>query len=108
RNVARRSVFFHNGEITSLEAAVRFYAERDTNPRRWYPARGSRVDVFDDLPPALRGNVHREPPFGGDPGGKPALDAKDVRDIVAFLRTLDDGYRPVNAPAPPASRRTRE
>ena len=94
RNVARRAVFFHNGEVKSLEAAVRFYAERDTSPRRWYPVRGSRIDIFDDLPPALRGNVHRDKPFGGPIGGKPALTPAEIRDIVAFLRTLDDGYAP--------------
>ena len=93
RNVAKRSVFFHNGEVKSLEDAVRFYAERDTNPRRWYPARGSRIETFDDLPPALRANVHREAPFGGTPGGKAALTPAEIRDIVSFLRTLDDGYR---------------
>jgi cytochrome c peroxidase len=93
RNVAQRRVFFHNGSVKSLDAAVRFYAERDTNPRRWYPVRGSRIDVYDDLPEALRGNVHRDAPFGGAPGGKPALSPGEIRDIVAFLRTLDDGYR---------------
>ena len=94
RNVARRAVFFHNGRVRSLEEAVRFYAERDTNPARWYPrGKGGRVEMFDDLPPALRENVNREAPFGGRPGGKPALDRSEIRDVVAFLRTLDDGYR---------------
>jgi cytochrome c peroxidase len=32
RNVATRSVFFHNGVITSLEQAVRFYNTRDVYP----------------------------------------------------------------------------
>ena len=95
RNVARRSVFFHNGKIKSLEEAVRFYAERDTDPARWYPRRADgAVEAFDDIPPAMRDNVSREPPFGGKPGGKPALDRSEIRDIVAFLRTLDDGYVP--------------
>jgi cytochrome c peroxidase len=48
--------------------------------------------MFDDLPPELRGNVNREAPFGGISGGKPALDRGEIRDVVAFLRTLDDGY----------------
>ncbi len=95
RNVARRAVFFHNGKFTRLEDVVRFYAQRDTNPARWYP-RGAdgRIDVFDDLPPAMRGNVDREPPFGRAPGGRPALDEAEIRAVVAFLGTLDDGYRP--------------
>jgi len=94
RNVARRSVFFHNGAFHDLAEVVRFYAQRDTNPAKWYP-RGAdgRVDVFDDLPPGLRANVNREPPFGRKPGARPALDEAEIRDVVAFLRTLDDGYR---------------
>ena len=91
RNTARRSVYFHNGAVTSLEKAVRFYAERDAKPARWYPVRGGRIEKFDDLPSNLRDNVHREAPFGGD---KATLDDADIRDIVAFLRTLDDGYAP--------------
>lgn len=97
RNVSKRAVFFHNGSFTSLEEVVRFYAERDTNPGRWYPKRADgSVDVFDDLPPAMRVNVNREAPFGGKPGDKPPLDREEIRDIVAFLRTLDDGYSPKN------------
>ena len=96
RNVARRPVFFHNGSFRDLEQVVRFYAQRDTNPAKWYPrGPGGRVEVFDDIPANMRGNVNREPPFGGKPGGRPALDDAEIRDIVAFLRTLDDGYRPV-------------
>ena len=37
RNVATRQTFFHNGVVHSLRQAVEFYAERDTNPERWYP-----------------------------------------------------------------------
>ena len=32
RNVATRAVFFHNGVIHSLDDAVKFYAQRDTQP----------------------------------------------------------------------------
>jgi cytochrome c peroxidase len=93
RNVSKRAVFFHNGKFTSLEEAVRFYAERDTNPALWYPRRADgTLDTFDDIPPSMRDNVNREAPFGGKPGGKPALDRAEIRDIVAFLRTLEDGY----------------
>lgn len=91
RNVARRSVFFHNGAVASLEKAVRFYAERDAKPRRWYPVRNGKVEKFDDLPSKLRANVHREPPFGA---AKSGLDEGEISDVVAFLKTLDDGYAP--------------
>ncbi|MCT7318317.1 cytochrome-c peroxidase [Ralstonia sp. CHL-2022] len=96
RNVALRKTFFHNGAIHSLEDAVRFYAQRDTQPQQWYPRKADgAVDKFDDLPPQYRANVNMEPPFGGKPGDKPVLSEADVRDIVAFLKTLTDGYRPV-------------
>jgi cytochrome c peroxidase len=93
RNVSKRAVFFHNGKFTNLEEVVRFYAERDTNPGRWYPKKADgSIDVFDDIPASMRDNVNREAPFGGKRGGKPALDKEEIRDIVAFLRTLEDGY----------------
>jgi len=95
RNVALRKTFFHNGAIHSLEDAVRFYAQRDTQPQKWYPRKADgTVEKFDDLPPQYRGNVNMEPPFGGKPGDKPVLSEADVRDIVVFLKTLTDGYRP--------------
>ncbi len=98
RNVALRKTFFHNGAIHTLEDAVRFYAQRDTQPQKWYPRRADgTVDKFDDLPAQYRANVNMEPPFGGKPGDKPVLSEADVRDIVAFLKTLTDGYRPVQA-----------
>jgi cytochrome c peroxidase len=96
RNVARRAVFFHNGAVKGLDQAVRFYAERDTKPERWYPVRGGRVEKFDDLPPELRANVHRDAPFGT---AKASLTEAEVRDIVAFLRTLDDGHQPADGRA---------
>ncbi len=99
RNVATRKVFFHNGVFHSLEQVVEFYVQRDTNPSRWYPrdARG-HVRKFDDLPGRLHGNVVTTAPFGGRPGDRPRLDAGEVRDIVAFLRTLSDGWK-----SPPGS-----
>ena len=55
RNVARRRVFLHNGALHSLEDVVRFYAERDTQPQKWYPrASDGSVLKFDDLPAAYR------------------------------------------------------
>ena len=92
RKVATRRALMHNGASTDLASAVRFYAERDIHPERWYPrdAKG-RVDRFDDLPVGHRGNVDRlTPPMDRKPGDAPALADADVRDIVAFLRTLTD------------------
>jgi cytochrome c peroxidase len=101
RNVALRAVFFHNGIFQHLEDVVRFYAERDTRPQKWY-ARGpdGSVRKFDDLPAEYHGNVDVQPPFDRHAGESPAMSEHDVDDIVAFLRTLTDGYQP----APQAGR----
>jgi len=86
RNVALRRSFFHNGQFHTLDEVLRFYARRDTHPAEFYPP-GQK---FDDLPPALHGNVNTEPPFDRHPGDKPALDDTEIADIVAFLQTLTD------------------
>jgi cytochrome c peroxidase len=93
RNVARRHVFFHNGVFHRLEDVVRFYAERDTQPQKWYPrAADGSVWKFDDLPAELQRNVDSQPPLDRRPGDRPALSDAEIKDIVAFLRTLTDGY----------------
>jgi cytochrome c peroxidase len=93
RNAARRRVFFHNGVIHTLEEVVRFYAERDTKPQKWYShARHGGTAKFDDLPARYLSNMDMQAPFGGTPEGAPALRDEDISDIVAFLRTLSDGY----------------
>jgi cytochrome c peroxidase len=93
RNVALRQTFFHNGAVHTLREAIAFYVERDINPGKWYPrdARG-QLQKFDDLPEQYRDNVNMEPPFGGKPGDAPPLSASEIDDIVAFLKTLTDGY----------------
>ncbi|MGF6740965.1 cytochrome c peroxidase [Paraburkholderia atlantica] len=94
RNVATRSVFFHNGRFHKLEDVLRFYVERDTKPGKWYPkGANGKVDKFDDLPPRYRDNVDRaDAPMDRKLGGKPALNDTEIRDVIAFLQTLNDGY----------------
>jgi cytochrome c peroxidase len=101
RNAATRAAFFHNGVLHRLEDAVRFYAERDTQPQKWYgqqtngrPTKYGRPVKFDDLPPRYRGNLDTAAPFGGHAGDAPAMSEADIKDIVAFLNALTDGYRP--------------
>ena len=98
RNVATRRSFFHNGVVHTLKDAVRFYAERDTNPEKWYP-RGPHgtIRTFDDLPPAYHANVNIEPPFDRKLGDRPALSGAEIDDIVAFLATLTDDDRWISA-----------
>jgi cytochrome c peroxidase len=93
RNVATRKAFFHTGVIHDLREAVAFYATRDTDPARWYPTLpDGSVAKFDDLPPRYVVNVNMDPPFGGQPGGQPALTDPEIDDVVAFLHTLTDGW----------------
>lgn len=96
RNVATRQVFFHNGVFTSLTDVLRFYVRRDTNPGEWYPVGADGVvQKFNDLPPQLRGNVNTsEAPYNRQPGMAPALSEAEIADVVQFLGTLTDGYRP--------------
>ena len=95
RNVATRRVFFHNGVFHSLRQAVAFYAERDVRPEKWYPRDADgRVRKYDDLPAQYHGNIEADPPFGGAPGDAPPLSDAELDDIVAFLQTLTDGFRP--------------
>lgn len=95
RNVALRKTFFHNGQFHDLSEVVRFYVERDIHPEKWYPQRADgSVDIYDDLPARYRANLNREPPFDRQPGDPPALDEAEIRDVVAFLGTLTDGWQP--------------
>ena len=91
RNAAARHVFFHNGRAHTLLEAVRFYAERDIRPERWYPRATGLVEAFNDLPASLRDNVdHIDGPLNRGPRAPVALKESEVNDIVAFLNTLTD------------------
>jgi cytochrome c peroxidase len=92
RNVAARSVFFHNGRYHTLTEALKFYVTRDTEPQRWYPSRAAdEIEKFDDLPPALRGNIDViDEPLTRGLGGAPAWSDAQIEDVIAFLRTLTD------------------
>ena len=85
RNVALRQTFFHNGVFHSLKDVLEFYASRDSNPAKWYP----QMAIFDDLPAEYGANIDRDPPFGRSP----ALSAQEIDDVIAFLKTLTDGFR---------------
>lgn len=95
RNVATRKAFFHNGRFKTLREALRFYVTRDTQPELWYPVVNGVVDKFNDLPPAYRANVNTtEVPYNRKPGDAPALSDAEIDDVIAFLGTLNDGYKP--------------
>jgi cytochrome c peroxidase len=95
RNVALRQRFFHNGQFDQLADVVRFYVTRDTRPEDWYPLVSGVPDAYNDLPPDLRANVNvTEAPYNRTRGQAAALTDDEVADLVAFLKTLTDGYRP--------------
>lgn len=95
RNVALRQVFFHNGVFHTLEEVLRFYSERDIRPEKFYPrTNDGGINAFDDLPEVYHVNINREPPFDRKLGAIPALSTAEIADIIAFLQTLNDGFRP--------------
>lgn len=98
RNVALRKRFFHNGQFgdpsmsvdENLANVIRFYVTRDTNPVAWYP-----TDSYADLPVNVRGNVNvTEGPYNRVRGQAAALNEQEINDLVAFLKTLTDGFTP--------------
>ena len=91
RNVALTAPYFHNASFASLEDVVAFYATRDIDAARWYPVVNGQVQLYNDLPATLRTNVQQGAPFRRA-GQAPAITPQDAADIVAFLRTLTDGF----------------
>ena len=100
RNVATRSVFFHNGVYRSLDEVLTFYNLRDIDPAKIYPrdAKG-KVEQYDDLPVKYRANIDKtDAPFDRKPGDTPAMTQADMADVIAFLKTLTDGYETPSKP----------
>ena len=82
RNVAERPAFMHNGFFKDLREVVRFYSTRNTST------------VSNDLPAKYQGNVEVvKAPFNRLASQGPALTEPEVNDIVAFMRTLSDGFQ---------------
>lgn len=91
RNITITAPYMHNGLFDHLRDAVAFYATRDTDPARWFPA-GKK---FNDLPTQYHANVDVDtPPYQRRPNQRPQLTDTEIDDIVAFLFTLTDGYNP--------------
>jgi len=97
RNTAMRQAFFHNGVFHTLQEVLDFYNFRDTNPEKFYPrAADGTVQKFNDIPVQYQGNADvSDPPFDRQPGETPAMTSQDEADIIAFLKTLNDGYSAV-------------
>jgi cytochrome c peroxidase len=94
RNVALKKSFFHNGVYHSLTDVLRFYARRDTNPEEFYPVVNGKLRKFDDLPRRYWANLNTDPPFDRKPGDAPVFSEGEIKDVLAFLDTLTDGWQP--------------
>ncbi|WP_322071799.1 cytochrome-c peroxidase [Paraburkholderia bannensis] len=94
RNVTLKKSFFHNGIYHSLEDVMRFYSRRDTNPQEFYPVVKGRVQKFDDLPRQYWSNLNTDAPFDRKPGDAPIYTEAEIKDVIAFLGTLTDGWQP--------------
>jgi cytochrome c peroxidase len=91
-----RQVFFHNGVYRNLQQVLDFYDFSVAQPQKIYPrVAGGQVAMFNDLPKQYWGNIDRsDPPFDRQIGQTPVLDHGEEQNIIAFLKTLDDGYAP--------------
>ncbi|MDE1183830.1 cytochrome c peroxidase [Paraburkholderia sp.] len=95
RNTATRHAFFHNGVYHDLKHVMDFYNLRNTSPEKIYPRDASgKVQKYDDLPAKYQANIDvADAPFDRKAGEKPAMTDQDIDDIIAFLKTLNDGYK---------------
>jgi cytochrome c peroxidase len=96
RNSATRQVFFHNGVYHTLQEVLDFYNFRDVQPDKIYPVGpDGKVQKFNDLPQKYLSNIDNiDPPLNRNLGDKPALTDSEEADIIAFIKTLTDGYVP--------------
>ncbi len=73
RNVELTAPYFHNGVFGTLEEVVHFYNQRDVDPSM--------------APPEIEENINNEEL------GDLKLSVAEEKAIVAFLKTLTDGYK---------------
>jgi cytochrome c peroxidase len=91
RNVAVTAPYMHNGYFRDLRAVVQFYNDRDLRPACANPTftRESDAQAQHCWPaPEVAANVN------GDELGNLGLTDAEIDDIVAFMKTLTDGYVP--------------
>jgi cytochrome c peroxidase len=94
RNTAERGVYFHNGVYHNLKDVMDFYNLRNTAPDKVYPRDANgKVQKFDDLPAAYQANIDvADAPFDRKAGDANALNDQEIDDIIAYMKTLSDGY----------------
>ncbi len=93
RNIELTGPYMHNGYFRTLRGTVVFYNDRDKKP----PCRKNMVSEEEALKqkcwpaPEVISNVNR------DELGDLGLSAREIDDIVAFMKTLNDGWQPPQA-----------
>ena len=75
RNIEKTAPYMHSGIFNTLEEVLEFYNERDINPKFAHPEVASTINKTD------LGNLK--------------LAKQDISDIIAFLKTLTDGFKPI-------------
>jgi cytochrome c peroxidase len=95
RNSASRGVYFHNGVYRTLNQVMDFYNLRNTHPEKIYPVDASgKADKYNDLPKQYQANIDiQDAPFDRKAGDQNAMTDAEIDDIIAFMKTLDDGYQ---------------
>lgn len=51
---------------------------------------------FDDLPRRYWANLNTDPPFDRKAADEPVLSNAEIKDVIAFLDTLTDGWLPAH------------
>lgn len=74
RNIDKTAPYMHNGVFKTLREVIDFYNTRDVS-KKWAPAE-------------VAANVNK------DEMGDLKLNEQEVEDLLAFLKTLSDGYSP--------------
>lgn len=74
RNIEKTAPYMHSGIFETLEEVMEFYNERDVNPKFAHPEVLSTMNT-EDL-------------------GDLKLSKQEINDIIAFMKTLTDGYKP--------------
>ena len=89
RNIARSAPYMHNGYFRTLRGVTAFYNDRDLRPACPTDAAEAEALRRGCWPKAeVARNVNK------DELGRLGLTDQEVDDIVAFMETLTDGYRP--------------
>lgn len=89
RNIAQTAPYGHNGYFETLEQVVDFYSTRDLKPR-------CKEDLLSAREAAAQGCWPRPEVEEGenmDELGKINLSPEETQALLAFLRTLTDGYK---------------